>query len=586
MTASFRGNFAGNRVSNSKLAPLTLVSAVALRCCVIAIVLGTAGNLSAADESSVARPTSQRSSLFRLPGFLNRDRETNVTAKPTRPSPFLTRAAQMLVQAKSFEANGNPGAALEMARRAESIVKATGQTTGTRWPSTSQSPSQYIAELSQRIRVAERRLAYVADSPPFSDDRTFNDAPPFADDPQQLAEPSPPTQEAPGPTAARFPEEFVAQSVPLPKSARQEQTPTNVPVPVIRPQQVDSRNSELIGSNQAQTSTIKLTGATEPEQPASPPDGTDDENSLLFQQLGKMETWSAIEPLAGETSDIRNRDVEDEKLNEKKLDEPATQPSPPMVIPALIDRPNGIDDQNVAPIPTRPTDSIEGSASESVTTTIPVVPESFEQTPPMQLPQNTFSNGDHRTVIADQNEESPANIYDVTPQLLTQPNDATLAAPTSSTDNSASVWKIAAAQLVATFLGVLLAIGLFLVIRVLALQLFGTRLGVTFHFGSTSSASAKPESKKESVDTVLFGVQPPQNSTAAATSQPDETKRADAVADPTDFPFRVVGTSNSDHDSSAEGDLNQHQETAILRTVFDQNLDLMSELDKQNGSAA
>jgi len=589
MLALFRGDFAGNGLSNSRLALVRLASAVALRCCVLFIVLGAAGSLSAADDRVEARPTPQRSSLFRLPGFLKRDRKSNATAKPAQPNPSLTRATQLLVQAKTYEANGKPAVALELARRAESIIKASSHTTGTRWPSRSQSPSQYIAALSQRIGVADKPLVSIADSPTFADipmfadDPTFGDSPPFSDDPQPQAQPSPPTTEPPGPTAARLPEEVGAQSAVLSNSAPQEQQQTSVPVLAIRPQPADSGDSAFDWGDRSRTSKVQLTGATQPEQPSSTSDGTTDETSLLFRRLGKMETWSAIEPPAGENPDIQNQDVDQRNLNELE-----TQTPPPMVIPALIDRPNGIDDQNVAPIPTRPTDSIEGSAPESVATTIPVVPESNNHSPPMQLPRNDSRNDDRQTVIATHDDTSQTDVYDATPGLLTQPNDATLAATIGSNDNAASVWQIATAQLVATFLGVVLAVGLFLLIRVAAVQLFGTRLGVTFDFGSTRSASVSAETKSqnESADVVPFGVQSPGDATATPNEQPDETGRAGGVADPADFPFRVVGSSNGDDGSAAEGDLNQQQETAILRSVFDQNLDLMSELDKRNGSAA
>ena len=575
MLASFRGNFAGHRVSDLKLALVTLASTIALRCCVLSIVLGAAGSLSAADEIPEARPTSQRSPLFRLPGFLKRDRETKATTKATPPDPYLARATQLLAQARAFEAKGNPTASLEMARRAESIVKAASQTTGTRWPSGVQSPIQYIGELSKLTRVADQPLASVAYPP------TLTDTLPFADDPQSRTQSSLPVTVAPGPTTPRLPKELATQSVPLSPSNSQEQETTNVPVPANRPLQADSGSPVLNGGNRSRTSTIKLTGASQPEQPSSTTDDKTDETSLLFQQLGKLETWSAIEPPDDKNSELQTQDVGKEKFNELSTQSP-------MAVPALIDRPDEIDDQNVAPISTRPTDSIEGSAPKSVTTTIPVVPESIEQTPPMQLRQNGSRSGDRETIIAAEDDDSQGNIYDATPQLLTQPNDATLAATTRSTDNPTSVWQIAAAQLVATFLGVLLAIGLFLVIRAAAMQLFGTQLGVTFYFGSKSSVSAESKSKIESADTVPFGVKSPHDSTATADLQPEETRQAGDAADSTstDFPFRVVGSSKSDHDSSAEGDLNQQQETAILRTVFDQNLDLMSELDKQNGSAA
>ena len=571
MVAFFREKFAGDRVSNTKLTLIRLASAIALSCCILSIVLGSTGSLSAADESPETKSIPQRSSLFRLPYFLKRDRQTEPAAKPAEPNRFIARATQLLTQAKAFEANGKPGSALEMARRAESVIEAASHTTGAHWPSKTQSPAQYIASLQQRTGVMDKA------SPSIVDSQTF-----VPGNPRPQTQSPLPTTESPGPAAFYFlPEEHGGESAPLSKTTPQDQKPTSAPTLPSPPQQVGSGSVLLNWGNRFQTSQIQLTGVTQATQPSSTSDGTTDETGLLIQQLGELETWSPIPPPAGEGSNIRNRDV-----IQRNFTGQTNQPSLPMVIPGLIDRPDGIDDQNVAPIPTRPTDSIEGSASESVTTTIPVVPEANNQSPPSQLPQNESGNRDRQSVIAARNGDSQTSVYDATPQLLTHANDATFAATSGTNDNTASVWQTATAQLVATFLGVVLAVGLFLLIRAAAVQLFGTQLGVTFHFGSAKSASTEAKGDDEAADVVPFGVQSSHDATVPPIEQPEETKRAGRVADPTDFPFRVVGSSNVDDDSTAESDINQERESAILRSVFDQNLDLISELDKRNESAA
>jgi hypothetical protein len=570
MLASFRGDFAGDRASEPKLAPFRVASAVALRCCIFSIVLGNAAHLSAADETSEASAAPQRSSLFRLPGFLKRDRDTKPAAMPAQTNRFIARATQLLSQAAAFEANGKPEAALAMARRAESVIRTTSQTTGAQWPSNTQSPSQYIAALKQRTGVVDKTSSSIVDPQTFVPGK-----------PRPLA-PSPlPTTESPGPTAAILAEQLGGHSAAVSKTVPRSQKPTSPPVLPSLAQQVGSGRPLLNWGNRFPTSKIQLIGATQTAQPASTSDGPTDETRLLIHQLGELETWSPIAPPTGEGSDLRNRDVV-----QRNVGGPATRPSPPMVIPDLIDRPDGIDDQNVAPIPTRPTDAIEGSESESVTTTIPVVPDSSDQSPPSPLPQNETGNGNRESANAAQSGDLRSNVYDATPQLLTHTNDATFAATTRLHDNSASVWQLATAQLAATFLGIVLAVCVFLLVRVAAVKLFGTRLGVTFHIGSTESASSESKGDNEAADVVPFGVKSSYDTAVIPNQQTEETKRAGGVADPADFPFRVVGSPNGDDDSAAEGDLNQQQETAILRTVFDHNIDLMSELDKRNESAA
>jgi hypothetical protein len=325
------------------------------------------------------------------------------------------------------------------------------------------------------------------------------------------------------------------------------------------------------------TSDVEATSPP-PASPRGDVTGESDETRLLIEQLNKLKIWSTIEPPAGEGSDIRRVGPNKTPVIGQELES-----SPPLIIPGLIDRPDGIDDQNVGPIPTRSTDTVEGSASEAVTTTIPVVPETIDA-PPKRVIRNAAS--DHNPFQAKPTPDSLVNVYEAAPRLLAQSADPTTAAITKTSDNSESIWQLAAPQLVATFLGVVLAVGLFLLIRVATVKLFGTHLGVTFQFGSTSDSSAQPTSRDTSADVVPFGTQSSQTQITTSTAQPDGPKHAGDVADPADFPFRVVGTSNGEGDSAAEGDVAHQNEVAILKSVFDNNLDLMSELDKHHESAA
>ena len=525
MLAANREESESNLVGALKPSPIVLASVVALRCCILAIAVGSTIDVSAAEDAETrpepTNPEQQEPSLFRLPGFLKRDRETRPVAKPVEPNRFVTRATQLLAQAKTLEANGEPEAALEIARRAESIIKAAGHTTGTQWPSRTQSPAQYITGLKQRTGVMDVPPSSNADTPMFVSEK-----------PQPLAQSQPANTAKREPAAGPLLEELAAPSQPLsqPPSKTKTEGPkrANAPALPVTPHRVISGKPLLNWGDRYPTLKIQLIGATQESPGSATTDGTTDETKLLIQQLGELETWTTIEPPAGEGSDIRN--LETGRLVDAGQ---GTKPPPPLIIPGLIDRPDGIDDQNVAPIPTRPTDSIEGSPQRSVTTTIPVVPDADGQSPPASLPQHRSVNRDNQPAIAAENSASQNSVYETTPQLLTQTGDATatLSATVGTNDSPASVWQIAAAQLVATFLGVVLAVGIFLLTRAAAMRLFGTRLGVTFHFGSTMSATAASRANDESSHVVPFGSPNSLDASTIASQSPQETDRTSGVTD-------------------------------------------------------
>jgi hypothetical protein len=283
-----------------------------------------------------------------------------------------------------------------------------------------------------------------------------------------------------------------------------------------------------------------------------------DESSLMLQQLGQLETWNTIEPAAGAAS---------------------ADSMPPLMIPGLINRPDGLADRNVAPIPTRSTDSISGSA-EAGTTTIPVVPDLSDRVPSANVGKSVRES---EIDAVDSADGTDSTVYDKVPWLLTQASDATSATAGSDSSN-ATVWQLATAQVLSTFLGVLFAVGIFLLIRAAAAKLFGTRLGVTFQFGSAASSSVHRNTVDESADVVPFGVHAPWNSDSA--SQTNEPKRAGGVANPEDFPFRIVGASNGEDEHLSERQVEQERDSAILKSVFEHNVELMITLDKAKESAA
>lgn len=306
----------------------------------------------------------------------------------------------------------------------------------------------------------------------------------------------------------------------------------------------------------------------------------ENEARLQKQQFKSFGTWSAIEPAAATRPGISNA-----KAPTKSDGHQAPDPSRPLIIPHLIDRPDGIDDQHVGPIPTQPHETIQDSPREAVTTTIPVVTNPGDL---VASPKTNDSPSNKESASPSSGEDSQVDVYDSAPQLLTHSGESPAAVAATLDDTQASVWALAAAQLISTFLGIMLAVGVFLLIRVAAVKFVGVNLGVTFQFGATSKASAKTVSENDSADVVPFGTQtsPPDASTEQPTESASDSENANAVGEESDFNLRVIGSDHGDDDSSSEGSVDQENEAGILRSVFEQNLNLIEKLDRQTESAA
>jgi hypothetical protein len=565
-------------------APFKRGSAIVLMCCILSIIACISPHSTAGEATSDAKDTSPRPLALRLPDILRRKHQGESDSKQVQSGRFVTRAIQLLGQARDHEASGNHQTALETAQRAESIAKAIQDTAGVRWPNGQESPAQYIAALKRRIGVADKPAAVPVVSAEFTPS-TF-----------QLFERMPATVAVPPGDAANLSrkpatpfgnigsvpngsESLTAAAAVNPNASGQ--SPNSNSTLKTRPTQAGSDELLLLWASRLHKSEITLTGATQAADESSPDVGlktASNETGQLLQQLDELETWSAIEPPAGESSYIRIPTT-----ISQGGENPTTESSPPLIIPGLIDRPDGIDDQQVGPIPTRSTDTVEGSASEAITTTIPVVPETIDA-PPKQIIRNTTSS--QKSDTEKQASDSLVNVYQTSPRLLTQSVGTTAAAMTETGSNSAGIWQLAVAQFIATFFGVILAVGLFLLIRVAAVRVFGSQLGVTFQFGSMSGRSVQAAPVAAPDDDVSSDTESSTTVVGSSTTQSEKLNPVGRIDAPADFPLRVVGTSNGEGDSAAEIDIPDQGDASILKSVFDNNLELMSQLDKQNGSAA
>ncbi|NQV23141.1 MAG: hypothetical protein HQ518_02140 [Rhodopirellula sp.] len=548
---------------------------------VFVALLGDSVSLVAADDPAAVKPEPPRSTIFRLPDFLKLEPEKTPLTKQVPSNRFLTRASQLLSHAQALETAGNPVAALEMARRAESVVKAAQHTTGLRWPADQESPQQYISSLKKRTGITEKK-----ESPTTSNRAMFTSgAYPLVATPNVTIINS----ESARPDAETGAEaEAENSTLPGPRTALSALKPASVPAVPVRPQLAIPGQLLLDWGNRIPASGIQLTSGT---QETSNADGAgqargSEEAQLLIQQLDELETWNSIDPPAGDGTAIRlpSQFGEFPRKSTKTKSGASAESSPPLTIPGLIKRPDGIDDRNVEPIPTRPTHSVSGSPGNAVTTTIPVMPESSDS-----LPKIGINNGasDTRTAATSPDGHAASNVYDSSPRLLTHSRNTDSAAATTASDgNHANVWQLAAAQFVSTFLGVIVAVGLFLLIRAVATKLFGSRLGVTFQFGSSARSAAHSGAEDESADVVPFDSSTSQSANSTAPAAKDEPKRAGGVASPADFPFRVVGSSNGEDERTSAAQSEHERDAAILKSVFEHNFEMMGAIDRKNESAA
>ena len=127
----------------------------------------------------------------------------------------------------------------------------------------------------------------------------------------------------------------------------------------------------------------------------------------------------------------------------------------------------------------------------------------------------------------------------------------------------------ATVQVLATFIGVLLAI---LVFRAVAIRIWGPGMGILVPVAQTDSGSNET-GNSDGADVVPFGAR-------EETDDEGETE----VTDPASVPFRLVG-SNYEDERLAEEQVERERDEAILKSVFDQNITLIDELQGIKKSA-
>lgn len=540
-----------------------------------------------AAEREATNSTQSRSSLLKLPGFLRRGAGTKAkeAAESASTNRFLARSRQLLSDARRLASGGHTEAALDLARRASSVITAAERTTSVRWPSSEQHPDAYVAELEAQLK--ELRRPSRSSLPASGLTKPLQSALRPAQSLQ--GQPVPGSEES---THSR--ELFLSEAVEIPPAStepsldRDTQGASSAPSSELLLDWGDRRTAAgVVFADADQTALVDasvehVAGADVPDKTETAP-ATVDESELLFRQLEKLETWTAFEEDEQESETLLPG-----KKSPEQFEEPAWSTAvvgegetSPIASPLLIDPAGAIDDHRVEPIPTRAPEVGTANPSGSPTVTIPIVPE----TPKSKLEDERDASG------SDSPLPRVEQTHKGTPWLLPESATPTEAVgePASTVVNEQTsaqqeLWQLATVQLIATFFGVLLAIAAFLVIRALAAKLFGTGFGITVQLGDAPPVlPVEASADAPSTGGVPFGETAPFNETAAVAP----VKRAGGVIEPESFPFKLIGADGTPADeqqTAKQADL--EREESILKTVFEQNVELQNQLDENNENAA
>lgn len=505
-----------------------------------------------------------RSRLFRVPSLFRS------AAKPETPAPaptedrFLRRVRQLMADAQQLESSGHTAAALDMARRADNVLVTASRTAGVEWPAGQRTPSEYAAALDQQLKAAGLTRSQDADSQPQTSTNRIS-----------------PTVQGPSAAQVRPPTKPMQSSELLLDWGNRGESPTSGRKPI-----------ELIGAdNQPAGSSSK----PESEELNSTPVGG------LLQHLRALETWGTVQGSGPGSADPRN----DPSAPADALPNPGQFPEASGWLP-------DINDQNVGPIPTQvphtPFDATVGPLHPETPDRLTVDESAFPTPagPPVAETTDPFANPNDAagsSALADTNTTEPPGpqpVLNGLPEPSPQPSGtylgvtqatateaqteaprdavpaiATLAAPSPQKLES-NLLIIAAVQVLATFFGVLLAI---LVFRAVAIRIWGPGMGLIVQ--TTHSGAEDADAHASEADLVPFVINGDSSGDAASGEEADEETE---MPDPASIPFRLVGSSYED-ERQAEEQAEREREVAILKSVFDQNVNLLEELQGISKSA-
>lgn len=514
------------------------------------------------------------SRLFRFPNLFGSSSKEEAPVETPTDTRILRRVRQLMADAQQLETSGYPAAALDMARRAASVLSTAGRTAGVQWPAGQRTPADYVQMLEQKVRAA---------SP--------------------VPAPSRPTRQADlsatpdAPVRVSTPKSSATTHAPLPKPTSQSNGLLLNWGDRARPA-IPEGNRPAAATVETSENDIQLSGSEQPaggaltDSTSGPP--VDD----LLDRLRTLDTWGSPGATSA-TSGIVSTPPTQSTLQSTSPGSPAIQSQ----LPANGGWQPEINDQNVGPIPTQaPPAQFEnikpapGEASDPETPGRLTVDWPASPTPAFPLDEpsddtDPFEDSNNSPAVADtapiETEAAPIGPQSIEVAGTESPGNESVTddpapapqvlvagpGPAEAGDSKAdsNLLLVAAIQVLATFVGVLLAI---LVFRAVAIRIWGPGMGLIVPVTqSETTPAASQEHNAEGADVVPFSGA--EQASAGQTELPD----------PASVPFRLVGASSYEDERQAEEQAEREREEAILKCVFEQNLDLVDELQGIKKSA-
>ncbi len=522
--------------------------------------IGIAALSGTAQDDGGAKP-----SLFQIPKIF-RSASRDVERPPAPPEGrFVRRARQLMADAQQLESSGHVAAALDMARRADSVLSTASRTVGVQWPPGQRTPADYVGQLEQRVHASAPEKHQESAPPTQWSLRNTDRLPPGT-------RPSSATQ-------GRAPAESKSQA----NGLLLDWGNRNQPTALANDQQEPPEHSKPLDVP------IQLLDAG--NQPnGSGPNAEDAGIDNLLDQLRSLDTWE----VSGKPGVNGPNTVQGESS-------PAQSPRSRTGLPDAGSWQSDINDQNVGPIPTQvPHTPFDNSNSAPSAPVVQEPPERLtveETTVPAPAETDVASPVDPFATTDDVETQGVADVEPAGPQpvpldraealhvLATDQTQPQNVAPLSGYSNQShanpspvvalpqqtesNLLLTATVQVLATFIGVLLAI---LVFRAVAIRIWGPGMGILVPVAQTDSGSNET-GNSDGADVVPFGAR-------EETDDEGETE----VTDPASVPFRLVG-SNYEDERLAEEQVERERDEAILKSVFDQNITLIDELQGIKKSA-
>lgn len=527
--------------------------------CAVVLIAALALSGTAQEDSTGA------SRFFRLPNLFRSNTDESSPAPAQPDGRLLRRVRQLMSDSQQLESSGHSAAALEMARRAESVLSTATRTAGVVWPAGQRTPAEFAAMLEQKVRSTQQPA-------PASRQRPVLPAPsPAIEVPSSLGQTisvnSP--QATPGPTARTVPGDKSGFLLNWGDRGRPE-----TPPPASRAS--GAAPIQLLNGDEAPA-------ADQPRAIAAPDQQTTDN---LLDRLRSLDTWGTLGDATRE--------------NNSRLATPAEPRNRATGLPPVGGWQREINDGNVGPIPTQPPHESFEVTTPDAKRTVPTDPPGrltvdgpAKPTPALPIedegPTDPIADSKpvaiedvaveideparpQPTALADTEQTEPGPAAQPVTEAGQQPSLPTQTQAGLSQGNSgsgdSSLLMNAGIQVLATFVGVLLAI---LVFRAVAIRVWGPSMGLVVPVAQHASAASAADDSESGVVPFTGG-------------NTDDSESEMHMPDPASIPFRLVGSSYEE-ERQADEQADKEREEAILKTVFQQNIELIDELQDMRKSA-